>query len=132
MILAAALMAFSASADLEELDRAMARCERTAVNPLFAAEAQRRSDFLTAALKEQEAIAAERLAVADRRRALRETAARSGVGDSEQQLNLIGLALEDRQRALNDRRTVESMRSEAMDAKRNFYLSHCAPSKDPK
>lgn len=132
MILLFALLAFSASAELDVLDRAVAQCERATVNPMFASEARRRSEFMTAALKDQEAIAAARLDVADRRRALREVTPRAASSDTEQQLNLLGLAIEDRQRALNDRRAVESMRLEAMDAKRHYYLSHCASSKDPK
>ena len=46
--------------------------------------------------------------------------------DEDQQLAMAALALEDRQRALNDRRMLESMRAEAMDVKRRYYLAHCA------
>ena len=38
---------------------------------------------------------------------------------------MAALALEDRQRALNDRRMLETMRAEAMDVKRRYYLAHC-------
>ena len=67
------LLLAAASADLDALDQAVARCDRGAANPVFSAEAARRSQFLLDAYREQEAIVTERLAVNDQRRALRET-----------------------------------------------------------
>jgi hypothetical protein len=123
-----ALLASSAiTAELDALDRAVETCSRAVVNPAFAADAGRRSAIITETVREQEAIVTERLAMADRRRVLRETrpTGRSAM-DEEQQLAMAALNLEDRQRALNDRRMLETMRAEAMDAKRRYYLAHCA------
>ena len=117
-----ALLALSISAEFAALDRAVESCTRETVTPAFAAEAKRRNGFLTTMFAEQEAVVAARLDLADRRRALRE----AGAGDGEPALLLAAQAIEDRQRALNDRRMLENMRNEAMDAKRRFYLSHCA------
>jgi hypothetical protein len=127
MILLALLVSGAITAELDALDRAVATCARAVVNPAFAADAGRRSAMMTDTVREQEAIVAERLTMADRRRALRETRPSGRIAiDEDQQLAMAALALEDRQRALNDRRMLETMRAEAMDVKRRFYLAHCA------
>ena len=127
MIVLALLTASPIAAELDRLDQAMAACARNVVNPAFAADAGRRSRVLTETLREQEAIVTERLDIADRRRALRETRP-TGIraSDNEQALAMAALALEDRQRALDDRRLLETLRGEAMDVKRRYYLAHCA------
>ena len=120
-------LALTGTTELETLDRAVETCARDVVNPAFAAEAKRRSGFMTGIFREQEELVAARLDLSNRRRVLREagvTAIKGG--DSETTLSLASQAIEDRQRALNDRRMLEGMRNEAMDAKRRFYLSHCA------
>ena len=129
MILLATALAMTA-ADLDALDSAVQRCDREAVNPIFAGVAASRSLFTTETYREQEAIVAERLDISNRKRALREAsgAAMKG-GDTMAKLDLQSLALEDRQRALNDRRMLEGLRGEAIDAKRRYYLAHCANGK---
>ena len=119
------------AADFDALDAAVQRCDRAAVNPVFAGEAERHSQFVSIAYREQESIVADRLDIANRKRALRdaETMAVKG-GDSMAALDLLGLAIEDRQRALNDRRMLEGLRGEAMDAKRRYYLARCANGKE--
>jgi hypothetical protein len=94
------LLLAAASADLDALDQAVARCDRHAANPVFAGEAARRSQFLLDAYKEQEAIVADRLALADQRRALRE--AGPVKASDQKQFDLQAAAIEDRQKALND------------------------------
>jgi hypothetical protein len=127
MILLSLLAATPITPDLDALDRAMATCARDVANPAFAADAGRRSGVMTEIFREQEAIVTERLDNANRRRALRETRPSGRLAsDDDQQLAMAALALEDRQRALNDRRLLETMRAEAMDVKRRFYLAHCA------
>ena len=127
MILLSLLAASPISAEFDALDRAIATCTRAVINPAFAADAGRRSRFITETLREQESIVAERLDIANRRRALRETRPSGRLAsDEDQALALAALALEDRQRALDDRRMLETMRGEAMDVKRRFYLAHCA------
>ncbi len=112
-----------ASADLDALDQAVARCDRTAANPVFSGEAARRSQFLLDAYREQEGIVADRLALADRRRALRE--AGTTKASDQKQLTLDEAAIEDRQKALNDKRMLESIRQDAMDNMRRYFLTNC-------
>jgi hypothetical protein len=57
----------AASADLDALDQAVARCDRGIANPAFSAEAGRRSSFLLATYREQESIVAARLDLSQRR-----------------------------------------------------------------
>ena len=117
--------------DFPALDAAIARCEREAVLPVFAAEAQRRSTFATAAYQEQAQISGERLSLAGKRRALRETTLKTAAAkaaapaESDQELALAQLALEDRRRALDDRRRLEDMRQAALDMKRQYFLAQC-------
>jgi hypothetical protein len=119
MILLSLLAATPITPELDALDRAMATCARTVVNPAFAADAGRRSGVMTEIFREQEAIVTERLDNATRRRVLRETRPSGRLAsDEDQQLAMAALALEERQRALNDRRMLETMRAEAMDVKR--------------
>lgn len=117
----------AASADLDAVDQAVARCDRAAVNPMFAGEAARRSAFLLDAYKEQEGIVADRLALSDQRRALRES---TDVKPAEQKLqekqfDLQQAALDDRQKALNDKRMLEGIREDAMDSMRHYFLLNC-------
>jgi hypothetical protein len=117
----------AASADLDALDQAVARCDRNAVNPMFAGEAARRSQFLLDAYRQQAAIVAERLALSDQRRALRETTDMKAAErkETEKQLDLLQAALEDRQKALNDQRMLEGIREDAMDSMRHYFLLNC-------
>ncbi len=113
----------AASADLDALDQAVAHCDRATVNPMFAGEAARRSEFLLDAYREQEAIVNDRLALADQRRTLREG---SSIKPSEQkQLDLQQSELDDRQKALNDKRLLEGIREDAMDSLRHYFLLNC-------
>ena len=118
--------------DLAALDAAIERCDRAVVLPVFAGEAQRRNAAVTAFYQEQARIAAERLATAAQRRALREMPAapdQPAPALSDQALSLRQLALDDRQRALDDQRRLESMRQEAVDLKRQYFLTLCPAGK---
>jgi hypothetical protein len=119
--------AAAASADLDALDQAVAHCERAQVNPMFAGEAARRSQFLLDAYHEQEGIVNDRLALADQRRTLRTA---TGMKPAEQkqaekQLDLQQADLDDRQKALNDKRMLEGIREDAMDSMRHYFLLNC-------
>jgi hypothetical protein len=114
----------AASADLDTLDHAVARCDRGVANPAFSSEAARRSQALLGAYREQEAIVAARLDLAQRRRELREASAKKNASE-EQKLSLEEAALEDRQRALNDQRMLEGIRQDAMDTMRRYFLLNC-------
>ncbi|HEY4070999.1 MAG TPA: hypothetical protein VGM04_05520 [Sphingomicrobium sp.] len=117
----------AASADLDALDHAVAHCERAAVNPMFAGEAARRSQFLLDAYHEQEVIVGDRLAVADQRRTLREDSSvkLADRKQTDKQLDLQQAAIEDRQKALNDKRMLEGIREDAMDSMRHYFLLNC-------
>ena len=117
------LLLAAASADLDALDQAVARCDRAAANPVFSAEAARRSQFLLDAYREQEAIVAARLDLSDRRRAAREAATAKAADDKAMKLE--EEALDDRQRALNDKRMLEGIREDAMDTMRRYFLNNC-------
>jgi hypothetical protein len=122
------LLLVAASADLDALDQAVARCDRAAANPAFSAEAARRSQFLLEAYREQEAIVNDRLAIADQRRTLREATAPAKPAEQKQlekQLDLQQAALDDRQKALNDKRMLEGIREDAMDSMRRYFLNNC-------
>ena len=122
------LLLAAASTDLDALDQAVARCDRHAANPVFAGEAARRSQFLLDAYREQEAIVADRLALADQRRAVRE--AGPVKASDQKQFDLQAAALEDRQKALNDKRMLEGIRQDAMDTMRRYFLTNCPAGKD--
>ena len=121
------LLLAAASTDLDALDQAVARCDRHAANPVFAGEAARRSQFLLDAYREQEAIVADRLALADQRRAVRE--AGPVKASDQKQFDLQAAALEDRQKALNDKRMLEGIRQDAMDTMRRYFLTNCPAGK---
>jgi hypothetical protein len=108
----------------------VSRCDRNAANPTFSGEAARHSQFLLDAYREQEAIVADRLALADQRRTLRE--AGTAKAADEKQFALQEAAIEDRQKALNDRRMLEAIRQDAMDSMRHYFLTNCPAGKADK
>ncbi|WP_114227362.1 MULTISPECIES: hypothetical protein [Sphingomonas] len=114
----------AASAELDGLSQSVAQCNRAALNPVFSAEPDRRSQFMIDAYREQEQIVADRLALSDQRRLLREAATPTPAAEKKK-LDLTDAAIDDRQRALNDKRLLESMRQDTIDALRRTYLSHC-------
>jgi hypothetical protein len=118
----------AASADLDTLNQAVAHCDRAAVNPMFAGEAARRSQFLLDAYHEQEGIVNDRLALADQRRALRDDDSTMKPTEQkalEKQLDAQQADLDDRQKALNDKRMLEGIREDAMDSMRHYFLLNC-------
>jgi hypothetical protein len=121
----------AASADLDALDNAVARCDRGFANPAFSSEAGRRSQFLLDAYREQESIVMARLDISQRRRDLREAGAKKNAAE-EAKLGLEDAALEDRQRALNDQRMLEGIRQDAMDSMRRYFLLNCPAGKTDK
>jgi len=117
------LLLAAASADLDALDQAVARCDRGIANPAFSAEAGRRSSFLLETYREQESIVAARFDVSQRRATLREAGAIKASDDKK--LSLEEAAIEDRQKALNDQRMLEAIRQDAMDSMRRYFLLNC-------
>ena len=117
----------AASADLDSLNRAVASCDRGTVNPIFSAEAGQRSTFLLDTYREQESIVAARLDISQRRATLREAGPVKTSDDKK--LSLEEAAIEDRQKALNDRRMLEGIRQDAMDSMRRYFLLNCPAGK---
>lgn len=117
------LLFVAASAELDSLNHAVARCDRATVNPVFSAEAAQRSTFLLDTYREQESIVASRLDLSQRRAMLREAGAIQA--SDEKKLSLEEAAIEDRQRALNDRRMLEGIRRDTMDSLRRYFLMNC-------
>ena len=124
------LLIVAASAELDALNQAVARCDRGLANPAFSSEAGQRSTFLLDTYREQEAIVAARLDLSQRRAVLRE----AGVikASDEKKFSLEEAAIEDRQRALNDRRMLEGIRQDAMDSMRRYFLLNCPAGKTDK
>jgi hypothetical protein len=124
------LLLAAASADLDALDQAVTQCDRTSANPAFAGEAARRSQFLVNVYKEQEAIVTGRVQIASERQALRD--AGGATSAQEKDLDAQNAALDDRQKALQDQKTLEGAREDAMDAMRRYFLMHCPAGGDRK
>jgi hypothetical protein len=124
------LFLVAASADLDALNQAVARCDRGSANPAFSAETAQRSTFLLDTYREQEAIVAARLDLSQRRATLRDAGAIKAA--DERKFSLEEAAIEDRQRALNDRRMLEGMRRDTMDSLRRYFLMNCPAGKSDK
>ena len=121
------LLLVTVSADLDALNHAVARCDRRLANPAFSSDAAQRSTFLLDTYREQEAIVAARLDLSQRRAALREAGVVKAA--DEKKFSLEEAAIEDRQRALNDRRMLEGIRQDAMDTMRRYFLLNCPAGK---
>ena len=114
----------AASADLDALDQAVSRCDRESANPVFAGEAARRSQFLIDAYREQESITNARLDIVTQRQALTDEAAKTAAAQLKD-LDKQDALLDARSKALNDQRSLEAAREQAMDAMRHYFLQHC-------
>lgn len=117
------LMLAAASADLDSLDQAVTQCDRNSAAPAFAAEAARRSQFLVDVYRQEEAIVNARLAIAAQRQALQQMGGHTAT--QEKDLDLQNATLDDKQKALQDQKSLESAREEAMDSMRRYFLLHC-------
>jgi hypothetical protein len=124
------LFLVAASAELDALNHAVARCDRGTANPAFSSEAAQRSAFLLDTYREQEAIVAARLDLSQRRATIREAGTNKAA--DEKKFSLEEAAIEDRQRALNDRRMLEGIRRDAMDSMRRYFLMNCPAGKTDK
>lgn len=131
LLTAIAALADVSAMDLAALDQVIEKCERDKALPVFLAEPKRRSDFLTFVYSEQLAISSERSLLAQARRTPRATPppqtkeALPAPAQADQDLVSKQILLDDRQRALDEVRRVESIRREAVDEKRQYFLSRC-------
>ncbi len=109
--------------DFDALSKAVAKCDRAVVTKTVTDTIARHSTFLIDAYAEQRAIATARGDFAERRRKLH-----SGekTGDTEAALTLAREALDDRQRALDDLRTLDRLEQDMMYYFRQQYLTQCA------
>jgi hypothetical protein len=124
------LLLAAASADLEAIDQAVTQCDRNSANPAFAGEAARRSQFLVDVYKQEADIVNARLAIAAQRQALQQAGGHTTA--QERDLDLQNATLDDKQKALQDQKTLEGAREDAMDAMRRYYLLHCPAGGDRK
>ncbi len=110
--------------ELDAMNGAVARCDRVTVARGVEAEGGRHTAFLLDGFREQSAIATARADLAARRRALR-TPGQGRPADSEAGIALAYQALEDRQQSLDDLRTLDRLRQEAVANLRQGFLSRC-------
>jgi|GEM_PF-1271349 len=124
----------TAGPDLAEVDRAVAKCDSGAMTKVFGKEPERRRAAMIAIFTEQQAIASERRALAQRRYdalakpapAVPDAAAMpAAVPVPTANFELEQQALTDRQQALDDARMLGEMRDKALDTMRQQYLTAC-------
>lgn len=121
MIALLAATALAPDDDVERLSKAVAACDRSAVSRAWGDEVKRHGAFIVSSIKDQAVIAADRQALADRRRMARTT----GPAVTETALAAAAADLDDRQRALDDQRRLDTMRQEAVTWFRQLYLTQC-------
>lgn len=125
ILLAAAPLAVP---DLTSMDVAVATCDRDTVSAIYGAEPARRSAFMTELFNEQQAIFTARREIAAKRQALRAASLDKSLDkpvETETQLAFQNADLDERQNALNDARSLDNLRRDALDAKRRLYLAQC-------
>ena len=89
-------------------------------------DSARHSLFLLDGFREQQAIAASRADLAERRRKLREAGGKAEKGgDTEAALMLVQRDIEDRQQALDDARALDRLKLDAVGYFRQLYISKC-------
>lgn len=128
MILPALLLAAFTVPDLGSMDAAVATCDRETVSAIYGAEPARRSAFMTELFNEQQAIFTARREIAAKRQALRAASLDKSLDkpvETETQLAFQNADLDERQNALNDARSLDNLRRDALDAKRRLYLAQC-------
>lgn len=119
--LAVATMLSTDDGDLDRLSRAAAACDQPAISRAWKDEVKRRSDFIIGAYKDQATIVADRQALVERRRKSRG----SGPAESETALAAASADLDERQRALDDQRRLDTLRQEAVAYFRAQFLTQC-------
>ncbi|MBN8820270.1 MAG: hypothetical protein J0I80_16300 [Sphingomonas sp.] len=114
--------------DLKLVDRAVDKCDRDAMAKVFSAEPQRRRAMVIAVFNEQQAIVAERQALAQRR--LDAQTKPAGAPVPAQPAGAVSFDVEaqmlaNRQQALDDARMLGNLRDAALDMMRQQYLLSC-------
>ena len=115
-----------AGSDLDGRAQAVAACDRGVIAKTVASDATRHSTFLLDGFREQQAIVAARATLADRRHKLREQARPEKGGDTEAALTAVQHDIEERQQALDDARTLDKLKLEAVGNFRQLYISQCS------
>ena len=117
------LLLDAADIDFDAVGKAVAACDRNVISKTVTDDVTRHGAFLVQAFKDQRAIAADRAALAERRRHLR---GGEPTTDTEQGIALEGQAIDDRQRALDDQRQLDRQQQEVMANFRQVYLTRCS------
>jgi hypothetical protein len=114
--------------DFDALSKAVGKCDRVVVTKTVNDTIARHSTFLIDAYAEQRAIAAARADLAERRRKLHSGEKVQGekTSDTESAIGLAREGLDDRQRALDDQRTLDRLEQDMMYYFRQQYLTQCA------
>ncbi|WP_174280220.1 hypothetical protein [Sphingomonas bacterium] len=112
--------------DLAPLSQAVVACDRAVVSKAVADDSARHSRFLLDGFAEQQAIVAARADLAERRRKLREAVKAEKGGDTDAALALVQHGIEDRQQALDDARTLDRLKLEAVGYYRGLYIGRCS------
>ncbi|WP_425230454.1 hypothetical protein [Sphingomonas sp.] len=107
--------------DLDRLRAAATACDRTAVSRAWADEQRRHGDFVIASLHDQASIVTDRAALTERRRLARTAGGIAGLAAQTAD----AADLDDRQRALDDQRRLDTMRQEAVTYFRQLYITQC-------
>ena len=107
--------------DVERLSKAAIACDRPAISRAWGEEVKRHSGFLIAALRDQAAIVADRQALVERRHKSRGT----GPVESETVLAAVSADLDERQRAADDQRRLDTMRQETVTYFRQLFITQC-------
>ena len=114
-----------AGSDLDPLAAAVAACKRDVVVKSVSDDATRHGAFLVDAFKEQQDLARARADLAQRRYKLRFPVAGEKTDDNERPLGALEQSLDARQHALDDLRTLDRLKQDAIGWFRQSYLTQC-------
>ena len=111
--------------DLDPLAAAVVACKRDVVARTVSDDARRHGAFLVDAFKEQQDLARARADLAQRRYKLRFPVAGEKTEDNERTLGALEQSLDARQHALDDLRTLDRLKQDAIGWFRQNYITQC-------
>ena len=111
--------------DLPALSKAVSACDRPVVARSVEGETKRHGAFLLDSFREQGEISAARASLAARRHALHAVVPGNKTADTDQLLALLAETLDDRQRSLDDARSLDRMKQDALGWFRQQFIIQC-------